>query len=297
MDKNKLYVVQTNEHVHKGLLSKGTLVRLLYEKGIRAVAKDLQIVPTCGNGEWAIEKRDLKLLEHKFNVGDRVMTIDGLYGAGTVIFVGTMSAFDLSGSINEPCYIVKLDERKSSYLPFFHKGTNKYFKGTKENVCYYFTEFELSKIEDKQSEKIAEKSKFKVGDRICCMESSKYNLTSTNVICEVTKLLDQKNIFHDDLEVQIVKQIKPHKDKAYDVKQKVSIFERQKFSVKSKYFGLCREELTKDISPVMTIWRVGNIVYCSNGLKTTHAKCNETDTFDFYIGANIALLRFLKGVK
>jgi len=302
MDKNKLYVVKNVGA--DNMLPEGTLVKVMKEEGNGFFVQDLKLVPSFDDGRWWIEQNMVVELKHKFNVGDRVMTIDGLYGAGTVIFVGTMSAFDLSGSINEPCYIVKLDERKSSYLPFFHKGKNKYFKGTKENVCYYFTEFELSKIEDKQSEKIAEKPKFKVGDKIVCC-SDGYLITGRNAICEV--VAESSYDYGSDISVRPIARLYLTNDVDVMCNQERAILLGKNYEVNSKLYRLCKDtEIEKanvtslanhiDEQTVLIFRNDNTVTAVWNGKKGI-AKCSPEDTFDFFVGANIALMRCLKGVK
>ena len=306
MDKNKLYVVKNVGA--DNMLPEGTLVKVMKEEGNGFFVQDLKLVPSFDDGRWWIKQNMVVELKHKFNIGDRVMTIDGLFGAGTVIFVGTMAAFDLSGSINEPCYIVKLDERKSSYLPFFHKGKNKYFKGMKENVCYYFTDFELSKLEDKQTKKatkkVAEKPKFKVGDKIVCCQGG-YRITGRNVVSEVVAKASYD--YGSDILVRPVARLYLTNDVDKMCEQERAILLGKTYEVNSKFFKLCDEAEIKKVTEeflensidekTVLIFRNDNIVTAVWNGKKGIAKCSPEDKFDFFVGANIALMRCLKGVK
>jgi hypothetical protein len=84
--------------------------------------------------------------------------------------------------------------------------------------------------------------------------------------------------------------LKKHSEKLYTVIKKFS----------SKLDGRVLRQSKQDNKP-------DKIVIYANGLeviakdvitgKTAKAKCSFDDTFDFYVGAQIALLRLLKGVK
>lgn len=116
-----------------------------------------------------------------------------------------------------------------------------------------------------------EKGKFKVGDIVRGKGSSLYRITNMNMTRgEVTRVLG------NSIRVRVIE----HADVGYVGSE---------FIVKPKYFELVGTPKPEKV----VIYRNGQSVIAKdvNSGKTAEARCNPVDTFDFAVGAKLALER------